>query len=81
MMATTLDHGKGRGNAYKKKKKQQAKKISPSKSCKSFLLNKLMVHQLQNSRGRFVLKLTTEQLRKAYFKANYRIAKAGLLQS
>ena len=81
-MATALDPGKGRGIALKKKKKkQQAKKISPSKSRKSFLLNKIMVHQLQNNRGRLVLKLTTEQPRKTYFKVNYRTAEVGLLQS
>ena len=77
-MATALDPGKGRGNALKKKK-QQAKKISPSISHKSFLLNKIMVHQLQNSRGRLVLKLTIEEPRKTCFKANYRTAEAGLL--
>ena len=78
-MATTLDPGKGRSNALKKKKKknQQAKKISPSKSRKSFLLNKNMVHQLQNSRGGLVLKLTTEQPRQACFKANYKRKKTG----
>ena len=62
-MATALDPGKGWGNAYIYIYiyiNQQAKKISPSKSHKSFLLNKIMVHQLQNSRGRLVLKLTIE---------------------
>ena len=81
-MATTLDPRKGWGNALKKKKKKkkkkQAKKISPSKSRKFFLLNKIMVHQLQNSRRKLVLKLTTEQPRKACFKANYRTAKEDL---
>ena len=79
-MATALDPRKGRGNALKKKKKQ-AKKISPSESRKSFLLNKIMVHQLQNSRGRLVLQLTTEQPRKACFTTNYKTTEADLLQN
>ena len=81
-MATVLGPKKGRGNAFKKKKKKlQTKKISQSKSRKSFLLNKIMIHHLQNSRGRLVLNLTTEQPRKACFKANYRTTEAGLLQN
>ena len=36
-----------------------------------------MVHQLKNSRGRLVLKLTTEQLRQACFKASYKRNKVG----
>ena len=51
-----------------------------------------MIHHIQNSRGRLVLKITTEQPRNAcfkdnyrtaeedFFKVNYRTAKAGLLQ-
>ena len=46
-----------------------------------FLLNKRKIHHIQNSRGRLVLKLTTEQPRKACFKTNYKTAEAGLLQS
>ena len=77
-MAIALDLGKGRVmHKKKKKKKQQVKKISPSKSRKSFLLNKIMVHQLQDSRGRLVLKLTTEQPRQACFKTSYKRKKAG----
>ena len=68
MIATILGPKKGRGNAFKKK--QQIKKISQSKSRKSFLLNKIMIHHIQNSRGRRVLKIITKQLRKACFKDN-----------
>ena len=63
----------------KKKKRQHIKKEkgdkenTQSKNCKSFSLNKVMIHH--------ILKLTTEQPRKAYFKTNYKTAEAGLLQS
>ena len=40
-----------------------------------------MIHHIQNSRKRLVLKLTTEQPKKACFKANYRTAEAGLLKT
>ena len=63
----------------KKKKKKKQRKFHQVKVISPFLLNKIMVHQLQNSRGRLVLQLTTEQLRKACFTTNYRIAEAGLL--
>ena len=43
----------------------QAKKISPSKSHKSLLLNKIMATS------------TTKQLRKTRFTTNYKIAKEG----
>ena len=36
-----------------------------------------MIHHLQNSRGRLILKLTIEQLRQACFKASYKRKKAG----
>ena len=65
----------------KKTNKQTKKKISQSKNRKSFLLNKIMIHHIQNSQGRLVLKITTEHPKKACFKANYRIAEAGMLQS
>ena len=61
----------------KKKKKQQTKKISQSKSRKFFLLNKIMIHHLQNSREKLVLKLTTEQLRQVCFKTSYKRKKVG----
>ena len=65
----------------KKKKTKKTKKISQSKNRKSFLLNKIMIHHIQNSRGRLVLKLTTEQPKKACLKTNYKTAEIGLLQS
>ena len=63
---------------YKPVKKKQTKKISQSKNRKSFLINKIMIYHIQNSRGRLILKLTTEQLREAYLKANYRTAEKSL---
>ena len=49
----------------KKKKIHQAKKISPSKSHKSLLLNKIMATS------------TTKQSRKTWFTTNYRTAEEG----
>ena len=40
-----------------------------------------MGHQLQNSRGRLVLQLTTEQPKKACFTTNYKTTEADLLQN
>ena len=78
-MATVLGpKKKGGGNTFKKNKNKQTKKISQSKNPKSFLLNKIMINHIQNSRRRLVLKITTEQPKKACFKANYRIAEEGL---
>ena len=37
-----------------------------------------MIHHIQNSQGRLVLKLIIEQPKKACFKANYRIVEEGL---
>ena len=53
--------------------KKGDKENTQSKNRKSFLLNEVMIHR--------ILKLTIEQLRKAYFKTNYRAAETGLLQS
>ena len=67
----------------KKKKKSLSKqrKFHQVKVTSPFLLNKIMAHQLQNSRERIVLQLTTKQPRKACFTTNYKTAEAGLLQS
>ena len=65
----------------KKKLTNKQRKFHKVKIANPFLLNKIMIHHIQNSRGRLVLKITTEQPKKAFFKANYRIAEAGLLQS
>ena len=53
--------------------KKGDKENTKSKNRKSFSLNEVMIH--------LILKLTTEQQRKAYFKTNYRTAETGLLQS
>ena len=92
MTATVLGPKEKKWGATHSKKKKKNKENSQSKNRKSFLLNKIMIHHIQNSRGRLVLKITTEQPRNAcfkdnyrtaeedFFKVNYRTAKAGLLQ-
>ena len=70
MTATVLGLKNKIGNTLKKKGDKENTK---SKNRKSFSLNKMMIHH--------ILKLTTEQPRKAYFKTNYRTAETGLLQS
>ena len=67
MTATVLGPKKRGGNTFIKKREN-----SQSKNRKSFLLNKIMIHHIQNSRGRLVLKPTTEQPRQVCFKANYK---------
>ena len=52
------------------KKKKRDKENTKSKNCKSFSLNEVMIHR--------ILKLTTEQPRKTYFKTNYKTAEEGL---
>ena len=51
--------------------KKGDKENTQSKNRKSFLLNEVIIHR--------ILKLTTEQPRKAHFKTNYRTAEVGLL--
>ena len=70
MTATVLGPKKKKGEATHSKRD---KENTQSKNHKSFLLNKIMIHH--------ILKITTEQPKKAYFKANYRTTKADLLQS
>ena len=53
--------------------KKGDKENTQSKNRKSFSLNEVMIHR--------ILKLITEQPRKANFKTNYRTVEADLLQS
>ena len=52
------------------KEESKQRKFHKVKVTSPFLLNKIMAHQLQNSRGRLVLQLTIEQPRQACFKAS-----------
>ena len=68
---------KKKRSGNKLKKKNNNKENSQSKNHKFFLLSKIMIHHIQNSRERLVLKLTTEQPRQACFKASYKREKAS----
>ena len=71
MTATVLSLKKKKKATHSSKKGD--KENTQSKNRKSFSLNAVMIHR--------ILKLITEQPRKANFKTNYRTVEADLLQS
>ena len=75
LLGSTHSLKKKDGTSFIKKKKKKGEN-SQGKNRKSLLLNKIMIHHIQNSRGRLILKITTKQLRQACFKTSYKREKA-----